>query len=138
MPPAAADSPRDEGRQGSTPSSLGFRMPAEWEPHECCIIGWPTEIRTEVWGEQYLLAKASYAAVAHAIPICPCLLDDFGHFSKDGDRRFGQQLGKRLRARASLCVAERLIKRDGDKFNHLNLSIGRLRRQIDFKDAFQL
>ena len=78
------------------------------------------------------------AAVAHAIPICPCLLDDFGHFSKDGDRRFGQQLGKRLRARASLCVTERLIKRNGDKFNHLNLSIGRLRRQIDFKDALQL
>jgi len=66
MPPAA-DSPRDEGRQDSTPSSLGFRMPAEWEPHERCIIGWPTEIRTEVWGEHYLLAKASYAAVAHAI-----------------------------------------------------------------------
>jgi agmatine deiminase len=42
-------------------------MPAEWEPHERCIIGWPTEIRTGVWGEQYLLAKASFAAAAHAI-----------------------------------------------------------------------
>ena len=63
----AADGPQDEGRQTTTPSSLGFRMPAEWEPHERCIIGWPTEIRTEVWGEQYLLAKASYAAVAQAI-----------------------------------------------------------------------
>jgi agmatine deiminase len=67
MPPAAAGSQRDEGRQGSTPSSLGFRMPAEWEPHERCIIGWPTEIRGEVWGEHFLLAKASYAAVAQAI-----------------------------------------------------------------------
>ena len=25
-----------------TPTSLGFRMPAEWEPHERCLIGWPT------------------------------------------------------------------------------------------------
>ena len=51
-----------------TPTSLGFRMQAEWEPHEKCIIGWPTELRVaDVWGEQFLLAKASYAAVAHAI-----------------------------------------------------------------------
>ena len=66
MSPTAAD-PQDEGRQASTPSALGFRMPAEWEPHERCIICWPTEIRGELWGEQFLLAKASYAAVAHAI-----------------------------------------------------------------------
>jgi agmatine deiminase len=52
----------------TTPSSLGFRMPAEWEPHERCIMGWPTELRIPtVWGEHYLLAMASYAAVAHAI-----------------------------------------------------------------------
>ena len=68
MSPANADSPRDESRQGPAPSSLGFRMPAEWEPHERCIMGWPTELRVaDVWGEQFLLAKASYAAVAHAI-----------------------------------------------------------------------
>ncbi|MEI6451268.1 MAG: agmatine deiminase family protein [Actinomycetes bacterium] len=67
MPPATADPPRDEGRQGPTPSSLGFRMPAEWEPHERCLIAWPTEVRGDLWGEHYLLAKASYAAVAHAI-----------------------------------------------------------------------
>src|SRR5215470_19424935 len=24
-----------------TPESLGFRMPAEWEPHEATWIGWP-------------------------------------------------------------------------------------------------
>ena len=65
--PSATDRPRDESRQGSTPASLGFRMPAEWEPHERCLIAWPTEIRGGLWGEQILLAKASYAAVAHAI-----------------------------------------------------------------------
>ena len=67
MTPAAAGSSRDGGRRGSTPSALGFRMPAEWEPHERCIIGWPTEIRRDLWGEQYLLAKANYAAVARTI-----------------------------------------------------------------------
>ena len=51
-----------------TPASLGYRMPAEWEPHQRCIMGWPTELRIDsVWGEHYLLAMASYAAVAHAI-----------------------------------------------------------------------
>ncbi|HEY5168509.1 MAG TPA: agmatine deiminase family protein, partial [Thermoleophilia bacterium] len=65
--PAQLD-PGHEGRQVVTPSSLGFRIPAEWEPHERCILGWPTELRVgSVWGEQFLLAKASYAAVAHAI-----------------------------------------------------------------------
>ena len=64
---AAAD-PSAEGAPGQTPSSLGFRMPAEWEPHERCIMGWPTQIRIgSVWNEHYLLAMASYAAVAHAI-----------------------------------------------------------------------
>ncbi len=54
--------------QRATPSSLGFRMPAEWEPHQRCIMGWPTGLRIPtVWGEYYLLAMASYAAVAHAI-----------------------------------------------------------------------
>ena len=52
----------------TTPCSQGFRMPAEWEPHERCIMGWPTRLRIDsVWGSQYLLAMASYAAVAHAI-----------------------------------------------------------------------
>ncbi len=43
-------------------------MPAEWEPYQRCIMGWPTGLRVPtVWGERYLLAMASYAAVAHAI-----------------------------------------------------------------------
>ena len=55
-------------RSDATPAALGFRMPAEWEPHERCIMGWPTESRiATVWRDQYLLAMSSYAAVAHAI-----------------------------------------------------------------------
>ncbi|WP_165233720.1 agmatine deiminase family protein [Aquisphaera insulae] len=33
--PSPADSPKP------TPASLGFRMPAEWEPHEATWIAWP-------------------------------------------------------------------------------------------------
>jgi agmatine deiminase len=42
-----------------------MRMPAEWAPHEACLMAWPT--RTELWGEVYAEAKAEYAAVAQAI-----------------------------------------------------------------------
>jgi agmatine deiminase len=30
--------------QNKTPHSLGFRMPAEWEPHEATWLGWPHEL----------------------------------------------------------------------------------------------
>jgi agmatine deiminase len=30
---------------GHTPDGLGYRMPAEWEPHEATILGWPHERR---------------------------------------------------------------------------------------------
>jgi agmatine deiminase len=30
---------------GATPAALGFRMPAEWEPHEATWIAWPHERR---------------------------------------------------------------------------------------------
>ena len=30
--------------QGETPAALGFRMPAEWEPHEATWLAWPHEI----------------------------------------------------------------------------------------------
>jgi len=40
-------------------------MPAEWAPHERCLMAWPT--REDFWGEAYAAAKAEYAAVARAI-----------------------------------------------------------------------
>jgi len=48
------------------PASKGFRMPAEFAPHDRCLICWPTRSRA-YWGENYLLAQATYAAVARAI-----------------------------------------------------------------------
>jgi agmatine deiminase len=33
-----------QSSQSATPLSLGFRMPAEWEPHEATWLGWPHEL----------------------------------------------------------------------------------------------
>src|ERR1700690_763185 len=30
--------------EGKTPGELGYRMPAEWEPHEATWLGWPHEL----------------------------------------------------------------------------------------------
>ena len=50
----------------TTPRSDGFRMPAEFAPHARCLIAWPTRTR-DYWGEYYMLAQHTYAAVARAI-----------------------------------------------------------------------
>jgi agmatine deiminase len=49
------------------PSSMGFRMPAEWTPHGCTWMCWPC--RLEAWGnlEGLSRAKAATARVAQAI-----------------------------------------------------------------------
>ena len=42
-----------------------MRTPAEWEPHERTLMGWPC--RTELWGETLAQARADYATVANAV-----------------------------------------------------------------------
>jgi agmatine deiminase len=42
-----------------------MRAPAEWEPHERTLMGWPC--RLELWGETIEQARADYAAVANAV-----------------------------------------------------------------------
>jgi agmatine deiminase len=42
-----------------------MRLPAEWEPHERTLMGWPC--RLELWGETIAQAREEYAAVANAI-----------------------------------------------------------------------
>jgi agmatine deiminase len=44
---------------------VNMRMPAEWEPHERTLMGWPC--RRELWGETLADAKRDYAAVANAV-----------------------------------------------------------------------
>ena len=40
-------------------------MPAEWEPHERCLMAWPA--RAELWGASMDAARADYATVARTI-----------------------------------------------------------------------
>jgi agmatine deiminase len=42
-----------------------MRLPAEWEPHERTLMGWPC--RRELWGETIDRARSEYAATANAI-----------------------------------------------------------------------
>jgi len=52
-----------------TPREAGYRMPAEWEPHERCWMAWPH--RADLWGATFggslPDAQEAYAAVARAI-----------------------------------------------------------------------
>ena len=51
----------------TTPRDDGFSMPAEWAPHQGCLMEWPTHTRAELWGELLADAKREYATVARAI-----------------------------------------------------------------------
>jgi agmatine deiminase len=42
-----------------------LRTPAEWEPHERTIMGWPC--REDLWGETLAQARTDYASVANAV-----------------------------------------------------------------------
>ncbi len=48
-----------------TPRADGFHMPAEWAPHQCCLMAWPT--RRSLWAGLYEQAKLDYAEVARSI-----------------------------------------------------------------------
>ncbi len=45
--------------------SATWFMPAEWAPHERCLMAWPT--RAELWGAYGARARQEYAATANAI-----------------------------------------------------------------------
>lgn len=46
----------------ATSESVG-RMPAEWEPHDACLMAWPT--REILWDRYFERAKQEYAATAN-------------------------------------------------------------------------
>ena len=47
--------------QTATPLSLGFRMPAEWEPHEATWLGWPHEITD--WPAKFAVVPWAFAEI---------------------------------------------------------------------------
>ena len=52
--------------QDATPAGMGFAMPAEWAPHEACLMAWPS--RVALWDGRLDEAKRDYAAVAGPCP----------------------------------------------------------------------
>jgi agmatine deiminase len=44
-----------------TPRTLGFRMPAEWEPHEATWLGWPHELTD--WPGKFALIPWAFAEI---------------------------------------------------------------------------
>jgi agmatine deiminase len=51
----------------TTPREAGFRMPAEWVPHQATLMAWPTRTREALWGPAFEEAKQDYAAIARAV-----------------------------------------------------------------------
>ena len=51
----------------TTPADLGYRMPAEWQPHAGCLMVWP--VRRDLWGGRLAAAKTEYAGVARAVAV---------------------------------------------------------------------
>jgi len=51
----------------TTPRDEGFRMPAEWGPHQATLMAWPTRTRKAFWGAVFERAREDYAAVARAV-----------------------------------------------------------------------
>src|SRR5438128_10491188 len=47
---------------GSVPASLGFRMPAEWEPHHATWIGWPHNASD--WPGKFAAIRWVYGEIA--------------------------------------------------------------------------
>jgi len=52
---------RGKGAPGETPAALGYRMPAEWEPHEATWLAWPHE-RTD-WPGKFAPIPWVYADI---------------------------------------------------------------------------
>jgi agmatine deiminase len=48
-----------------TPESLGFRMPAEWEPHEATWIGWPHNVTD--WPGKFTLIPWVYVEIVRKL-----------------------------------------------------------------------
>ncbi|PSC68147.1 agmatine deiminase [Micractinium conductrix] len=65
QPAAAAAATAATTAAAAAPAGLGYRMPAEWEPHTRTWMGWPE--RPDNWRQGGAPAQRAFAAVAAAI-----------------------------------------------------------------------
>ena len=49
----------------TTPSELGYRWPAEWEPHAATWIAWPHNLQT--WPGRFASIPARFAELIRAL-----------------------------------------------------------------------
>jgi agmatine deiminase len=84
---------------GSTPAADGFRMPAEFEPHDGCWMAWPE--RPDNWRRGAAPAQEAFAAVAAAIAAVEPLT-------------VGASAGQMKRARALLPGSARVVELASD------------------------
>src|SRR6266404_4446294 len=50
---------------GTTPTSLGYRMPAEWEPHAATWLAWPHNLDT--WPGKFMPVPATYVEMVRVL-----------------------------------------------------------------------
>src|SRR5262249_3237417 len=84
----------------STPTALGYRMPAEWEPHSATWLAWPHN--TVTWPEQLPQAQAiflSMIAALHEHESVHLLVNDAATAAQ-----VAQQLSSRARQHARLVL----------------------------------
>ena len=62
-PAATCSHERPRPSEQATPRASGYRMPAEWEPHQCCFMAWPT--RRSLWGELFGAGQARTTRRSH-------------------------------------------------------------------------
>ena len=51
--------------RGETPSQLGYRMPAEWEPHAATWLAWPHNLDT--WPHQLEIVRGAWVSMIRAL-----------------------------------------------------------------------
>ncbi|MDB6063091.1 MAG: agmatine deiminase [Verrucomicrobiaceae bacterium] len=71
--------------------SKGYRMPAEWQPHERCWMAWPSN--ADIWPNGMTAARRNFAAVVRAIlEFEPVTLLVRPQDREDAFRRCGEQV----------------------------------------------
>jgi len=61
----SASSQRSSANRGATPTALGYRMPAEWEPQEAVWLSWP--VRRKTWPSHFRPIPGKFAEIAAVI-----------------------------------------------------------------------
>jgi len=81
-----------EAKRGTSPAALGYRLPAEWEPHEATWIGWPHNLSD--WPGKFATIPWVYGEIVRKIApgeILRVLVNSKAH--EEGARRILKRVG---------------------------------------------